>query len=158
MKKNIFIASALVILSASTISAQEVPTKQKNGLTKEQRLEKRENNLEQRAQKHVDVLNADVQLTTDQQTKVKELAAAKIKKVQEIKAKYGDKPENKELAKKEMNEARMEYRKSVKALLTPEQLEKLKAKRAKQKEAMKAKKANATAKPMDNDDVEEILD
>jgi len=158
MKKNIFIASALVILSASTISAQEVPTKQKNGLTKEQRLEKRENNLEQRAQKHVDALNTDVQLTTDQQTKVKELAAAKIKKVQEVKAKYGDKPENKELAKKEMNEARMEYRKSVKALLTPEQLEKLKAKRAKQKETMKAKKANATAKPMDSDDVEEILD
>lgn len=158
MKNKFTLAASIVILATSTIIAQEVPTKQKNGMTKEQRMQKHENNAELRAQKHVDGLNKDVELTADQQTKVKDLALAKIKKVDEIKAKYANKPEAKEEAKKEMTEARKDYRKSVKAILTPEQMEKLKAKKAKHQAGIKNKTAAANTTAQDaSDDVEEIL-
>lgn len=83
---------------------------------------------EERAQKSVDHLNKTVTLTDDQKTKVYDLALNRAKSVDAIKEKYKGQEGSKEAAKGEIIAVKKEYRKSVKAILTPEQIEKLKAK------------------------------
>jgi Spy/CpxP family protein refolding chaperone len=124
MKKIILLAACLFSVT-TTINAQEVPVKIEKPAHKEgsQRI-----TPEQRAQKNVDDLNADVVLTEDQKTKVYTIALSHANKANEIRVKYKGQPENKEIAQKELETARKEYHQSVKALLTPEQLEKMKAK------------------------------
>ena len=81
---------------------------------------------EQNAQKAVDKLNAIVGLSADQQQKVRTLALERIAKAKEVKAKYKG-SENKEAAKPELNALRKDFRQQIKAMLTPEQMAKLKA-------------------------------
>ncbi len=95
--------------------------------------------VEERAQMSVDMLSKRVELAADQKTKVYDLALNRAKTVDGIREKYKG-TKDKEAIKKEVNEARQNYRKSVRALLTPEQIEKIKADR-------KAKKGG---KPMAN--------
>ena len=123
MKKVILLAACLFTISTA-VNAQEA--------TKKPRTEKEQTHQkltpEQRAQKNVDDLNATATLTEDQKTKIKDLAMAKITKADAIRTKYKGQPENKEISKKELEAVRKEYRKNVHALLTPEQLGKIKAK------------------------------
>ncbi|MBI3519628.1 MAG: hypothetical protein HY062_09765 [Bacteroidetes bacterium] len=137
MKKVILLAASLVTLSISA-NAQETPIKSKPG--KEQHVKL---TSEQRVQKNIDNLNAVVGLTDEQKAKVKELASTKVSKADAIRLKYKGQPEQKETAKQEIDAVQKEYRQSVKALLTPEQLEKLKAKH---------KEAKANGKPTNSAD------
>lgn len=124
MKKIILLAVCLFTVSA-TIMAQEAPVKTEKPAHEEgpQRI-----TPEQRAKKNVDKLNADVVLTEDQKTKIYPIALSHANKTNEIRVKYKGQPENKEIAQKELDIAKKEYHQSVKALLTPEQSEKMKTK------------------------------
>jgi len=126
MKKIIFLAACLLTLS-TVVTAQTAQNK------KVERAQKQKLTPEQRAQKHVDRLNTEVSLSEDQKPKVYDLALATVKKVDEIKAKYNGQPENKDAAQKEIQPVKKEFQQNVKAILTPEQLEKLKVKQQEMK-------------------------
>ena len=128
MKKLILLSASLITLSAS-VNAQEVIKKQKQDKTANL-------TLEQRAQKHVDAISNEVSVTADQKTKIYGFALTKVKKVDEIRAKYKS-AENKEGLQAELDANKKEFRKSVKSILTPEQLETLKAKHKEMKAAGK---------------------
>ena len=127
MKKVILLAACLFTLSTVT-NAQETARKPKGEKSVKEKL-----TPEQRAQKNVDNLNVVAGLSDEQKTKVKELAIARITKADAIRAKYKGQTENKETLNNELAAVRKEYRQSVKALLTPEQIEKVKAKKAEMK-------------------------
>lgn len=131
MKKAILLA-VCVFTASVTINAQEAPSKAKTEKTSDEKARQKMTN-EQRAQKHVDELNTDGTLTEDQKSKIYVLALKKVNKADEIRAKYKGQPENKETAQKELQDAKKEFHQSVKALLTPEQLEKMKAKNEEKK-------------------------
>lgn len=131
MKKAILLA-VCVFTASVTINAQEAPSKAKTEKTSDEKAKQKMTN-EQRAQKHVDELNTDGTLTEDQKSKIYVLALKKVNKSDEIRAKYKGQPENKEIAQKELQVAKKEFHQSVKALLTPEQLEKMKAKNEEKK-------------------------
>ncbi|MES2566432.1 MAG: hypothetical protein V4565_06175 [Bacteroidota bacterium] len=82
---------------------------------------------EDRAQKMIERLNEKITLSEEQKTKVKALALDKNKKTEEIRMKYKGQADKRETAQREIAIVRKDYRKQVKALLTPEQIEKLKA-------------------------------
>lgn len=132
MKKIILLSACLVTLSTVT-SAQEASKKQNT----EKKTQKEKMTPEQRAQKHVDGLNSEITLTEEQKPKIYDLSLAKVKKVDEIKAKYKGQPENKDVAQRELQVVKKEFRQNVKAVLTAEQLEKLKAKHKEMKAAGK---------------------
>lgn len=138
MKKIILLAASLFTISA-TIKAQEAPKKAtiESHKTTDARSGHEKKTPEERAKKHVDDLNSEVSLTEDQKPKIHNLALDKIKKIDGIKSKYRGQPENKEVAKQEIEAARKNFRENVKAVLTPEQLEKLKAKHKEKKAAGK---------------------
>lgn len=118
MKKVILIAACL--LSLTTVNAQEKGRTEKTGSSKAHATP------EQRAQKNVDAIASEITLTEDQKPKIYELALAKVKKVDEIKAKYkGD--EKNEAKGTELRTVKKDFQQSVKALLTPDQIEKFKA-------------------------------
>lgn len=132
MKKVILLAACLFTLSTAT-TAQEASKKHNT----EKKAPKEKMTPEQRAQKHVDGLNSEITLTEEQKPKIYDLALAKVKKVDEIKTKYKGQPENKDVAQREIQAVKKEFRQNVKALLTAEQLEKLKAKHQEMKSAGK---------------------
>lgn len=136
MKKLILFAAYLFTLSTA-VNAQET--------TKKTRTEKVQLTAEQRAQKNVDDLNATVVLNDEQKVKVKDLALTRITKADAIRAKYKGQAENKETAKKEIEVLRKDYRQSVKSLLTPEQLEKVKAKQKETKATKGAQKTTSSS-------------
>ena len=138
MKKLILIAACLFTISIAD-NAQEVPAKANTGNGERQKGAKKLT-AEQRAQKNVTDINAEVTLTEDQKSKIHTLALTRITKVEEIKAKYKDQPENQEISKNEMDAVKKEFRQNVKAILSAEQLEKLKSKH---KEMKAAGKVNA---------------
>jgi carboxypeptidase C (cathepsin A) len=123
MKKIILIAVSLVALTSVSI-AQEVTTKAEAKAKREMR----HKDPEQRAQKHVDRLNNMVTLTDAQKVKVLEIAKVKVQKADAIREKFKNDPEKENKMYPEMDAVKQEYHKSVKALLTAEQLRKLKAK------------------------------
>ena len=125
MKKIILIAVSLVALTSVSI-AQEVTTKAEAKAKREMR----HKDPEQRAQKHVDRLNNMVTLTEAQKVKVLEIAKVKVQKADAIRKKFKNDPEKENKMYPEMDAVKQEYHKSVKALLTAEQLKKLKAKQA----------------------------
>lgn len=125
MKKIILIAVSLVALTSVSI-AQEVNTKAEAKAKREMR----HKDPEQRAQKHVDRLNNMVTLTDAQKVKVLEIAKVKVQKADAIREKFKNDPEKENKMYPEMDAVKQEYHKSVKALLTAEQLKKLKAKQA----------------------------
>ena len=120
MKKVILFAACLFTLSTA-VNAQETARKPKTEKAVKENL-----TPEQRAQRNVDNLNAVAGLSDEQKTKVKDLATTRITKADAIKAKYKGQAENKEMMQNEIAAVRKEYRQSVKAILTPEQIEKLK--------------------------------
>ena len=136
MKKIILIATVIVASNLSII-AQEKP---KDPAQRVSRMEKQQNSVEQRAQKNVNQLNAEVNLTQEQQVKVKELAIVRIKKADEIRAKYKDQVEGKEIAKKELEAVRKDFKTGVKAVLTNEQIQILKDKKKASKDVKDASK------------------
>lgn len=141
MKKVILTVACLV--SIATISvAQEGPKKGKGKENKMEHAQKK--TVEQRAQMSVDELTKKVALTEEQKPKVYDLALTRAKSVDAIREKYKGQPENKETAKKEIEAVRKTYRQSVKGILTPEQIEKIKAARPVKKggKANKAGKVN----------------
>lgn len=103
--------------TAQTKTAEKTPLKAKGPA----------NPPEQRAQKSVDQLDRVATLTAEQKPKVYDLALTRAKKIDEIHAKYKDQKDKAGKAQ-EIQLARIEYRKGVKAILTPEQLAKVKAK------------------------------
>ena len=125
MKKIILIAASLVALTSVT-TAQEVTTKAEAKAKREMR----HKDPEQRAQKHVDRLHNMVTLTDAQKVKVLEIATIKVQKADAIREKFKNDPEKENKMYPEMDSVKQEYHKSVKALLTAEQLKKLKAKQA----------------------------
>jgi len=125
MKKIILIAVSLVALTSVSI-AQEVTTKAEAKAKREMR----HKDPEQRAQKHVDRLNNMVTLTDAQKVKVLELATIKVQKADAIREKFKNDPEKENKMYPEMDAVKQDYHKSVKALLTAEQLKKLKTKQA----------------------------
>lgn len=127
MKKVILLAACIFTLSTAA-NAQEAARKPRTDKSVKEKL-----TPEQRAQKNVDNLNTIASLSDEQKTKVKELALTRITKADAIRAKYKGQTENKETLNKEIAAVRKEYRQNVKALLTPEQIEKVKAKKAEMK-------------------------
>ena len=123
MKKIILIAVSLVALTSMSI-AQEAPTKAEAKAKREMRRK----DPEQRAQKHVDRLHNMVTLTDAQKVKVLEIATIKVQKADAIREKFKNDPEKENKMYPEMDAVKQEYHKSVKALLTAEQLKKLKTK------------------------------
>ena len=136
MKKVILFAACLFTLSTA-VNAQETARKPRAEKAVKENL-----TPEQRAQKNVDNLNAVAGLTDEQKTKVKDLATTRITKADAIRAKYKGQAENKETMQNEIAAARKEYRQSVKAILTPEQIEKVKARKKEGKGAENAIDAN----------------
>ena len=134
MKKIIVLAACFFTL-ATTVTAQENSAKpvKSEGRKGQQKL-----TLEQRAQKIVDKMNAEVTLTEDQKTKIQGFATEKLAKVDEVRAKYKGQPDKKELVKKEVAAERNNFRDQTKAILTAEQNAKLKAKHKEMKAAGKA--------------------
>ncbi len=116
MKKVILIAACL--FSLTVVNAQDV-----TATTPAKKAERASLTPEQRAQKQTDELNTIVVLTADQKTKVYDLALAKVKKVEEIKVKYKD-SQDRNQESVELSPVRKEFQQNVKALLTPEQIEK----------------------------------
>jgi protein CpxP len=137
MKKVILIAACL--LSLTTVNAQEAVTGERKTTNKETK----NGTPEQRAQKHVDGIASEVTLTEDQKPKIYAFALAKVKKSDEIRAKYKT-AENTEAKNTEMKAAKKEFQTNVKGVLTPEQFEKLKA-------AVKEKKAAGKQSALDAD-------
>ncbi len=127
MKKVILFAACLFTLSTA-VNAQETARKPKTEKAVKENL-----TPEQRAQKNVDNLNAVAGLSDEQKTKVKDLATTRTTKVDAIRAKYKGQAENKETMQNEIEAVRKEYRQNVKAILTPEQIEKVKAKKKRRK-------------------------
>ncbi len=122
MKKAIVLAACLFSLT-TTVNAQEaVPP-----MRKSQNAKATKPTPEQRAQKHVDELTADVGLTEDQKPKIYDLALVKVKKTEEIRAKYKTE-DTKQQRETELKAVKKEFHQGVKGILTPEQLEKLKTK------------------------------
>ncbi len=128
MKKSILIVACFFSLT-TVVNAQETTPMQKT--------EKRaKSTVEQRAQKHVDAIGKEITLTEDQKPKIYTLALEKVKKVDEIRAKYTD-PTNKTVKDDELKTVKKNFHQSVKALLTPEQIDKLKAVQKQKKAAGK---------------------
>jgi hypothetical protein len=136
MKKVIVLAMCLLVTS-TLVTAQETAKKPVDTKAVTNKEIKEKQTVEQRAQKSVEALNAEVTLTEEQKAKVLALATTRATNVDAIRAKYKGQKENKETAKNEIEAVRKEYRQGVKAILTPEQLEKLKAKHKEKKAAGK---------------------
>lgn len=122
MKKLILIAASLFTVN-TVLNAQDI-----NAKAKAPRETKQKQPIEKRAQRNVDHLNSMVVLTEDQKQKVLVLSIEKIKKADEIRERFKNDPEKHNKMYPEMQVVKENYRNSVRSLLTPEQLEKLKLK------------------------------
>jgi Spy/CpxP family protein refolding chaperone len=131
MKKVILFAACLFTLSTA-VNAQETASKPKSEKPAKEKL-----TPAKRAQKSVDELNAEVTLSEEQKAKVLALATNRAKGVDAIRAKNKEQKENKEASKPQLDSVRKVYRQAVKSILTPEQLETLKAKHKEKKAAGK---------------------
>ena len=125
MKKTIIMLSAFCFL-AFAVQAQKATASTPPQTTKEPQKGGKHETPEQRAQQSVDRLDKIVGLTPEQKTQVHDLAIARANAVDAIRTKYKGQPDKKEAAKTEMQDARKQFRMSVKKLLTPEQMNKIK--------------------------------
>lgn len=119
MKKVMLIAACLLSLTAA--NAQEKPSGGKRSMKEIQH-----QTPEQRAQKDVDRLNSEISLTAEQKTKIYDLSLNKAKQTDEARSKQTP-GEDRAALEKTLKTVKQDYRKAVQAVLTPEQLEKLKA-------------------------------
>jgi hypothetical protein len=135
--KKVMVLAMFLLVTSTFVTAQETAKKPVDTKAVTNKEIKEKQTVEQRAQKSVEALNAEVTLTEEQKAKVLVLATTRATNVDAIRAKYKGQKENKETAKNEIEAVRKEYRQGVKAILTPEQLEKLKAKHKEKKAAGK---------------------
>jgi hypothetical protein len=135
--KKVMVLAMFLLVTSTLVTAQETAKKPVDTKAVTNKEIKEKQTVEQRAQKSVEALNAEVTLTEEQKAKVLVLATTRATNVDAIRAKYKGQKENKETAKNEIEAVRKEYRQGVKAILTPEQLEKLKAKHKEKKAAGK---------------------
>lgn len=134
MKKVILMAVCLFTIT--TVMNAQQPTTIAHPQNPDQNAKALKNGStpEQRAQKNVDQLNSSLTLTEEQKPKIYDLALTRAKNIDAVKEKYKGQEDKKETAKAEIQVIRKTYRQGVKALLTPEQLAKVKAaKEAKEK-------------------------
>lgn len=139
MKKLLLLSTMVIGISVTSI-AQEVTKESVSKNPKEPRGGKDIKEMkgqhqakmtpEERAQKSVDHLNKAVGLTDDQKTKIHDLALTRATKVDGVREKYKGQQGSKETAKNEIIAIKKEYRQGVKAVLTPEQMQKLKSRAA----------------------------
>lgn len=135
----------LALLIAAFIFVNNISAQQDSKKPHEEKEAKAKLTVEQRAQRSVDNLDKEVTLTADQKTKVYDFALARAKKTDEIIAANKGK-EKKEARETAIKANQKEYRQNVKGILTPEQIEKLKAKnKAKNPGKGKGKKAGETS-------------
>ncbi len=123
MKKVILMAACLFAITTAS-NAQETKTTTES---KQASKHEKQHTPEQHAQRSVDELNATVTLTEDQKPKIYNLALTRSKNIDVVKEKYKGQADKKEIEKSEIQAIRKTYRQGVKAILTPEQLEKEKA-------------------------------
>ncbi|MBC7696425.1 MAG: hypothetical protein H7141_13375 [Burkholderiales bacterium] len=137
MKKVILLAGCFIAL-ATSVSAQEIakPTKADHSAREKK-------TPEQRAQKQMETLSTEVNLTPEQKPKVYDLFLTKVKKADEINEKYKTQPKD-EAKNKELVANRKQTHQNLKVVLTPEQFGILKAKQ-------KERKAGGKENPMDKD-------
>ncbi|MBK8659488.1 MAG: hypothetical protein IPN22_11620 [Bacteroidetes bacterium] len=131
MKKSMYVLSMLCFAVAVSFAQSSTQTSKTEKVVKQERA-----TPEQRAQSAVAEIDKVVTLTADQKSKIQKLALDKISKLDAIRAKYKD---QKDAGKEEMEQVRKMYRQDVKAVLTPEQIEKAKAR----EKAVKEKKSGA---------------
>lgn len=127
MKKLILvitIASSVLFLE-NVVNAQNAPNVDQSNKPMHQN-KKEKLTPEERAQKSVDQLDKIVGLNPDQKNKIYNIALDRSKSIDAVFQKYKGQPDKKEIAKEEIHQIRQKYRKEVKNILTPEQLEKLK--------------------------------
>ena len=138
MKKLIVMAVCLFTMT-TVVNAQQ-PTTIAHPQNPDQHVKdiKKGTTPEQRAQKSVDELNSIVVLTDDQKTKVYDLTLTRVKDIDAVKAKYKGQEDKKQTSDSEIKVIRKNFHESLKALLTPDQLAKLKA----AKDAKKQQGAN----------------
>jgi len=132
MKKVVFTLLIALMAPGFVVSQQRRPVADKPAA------ETKRKSPEERAQISVDELDKIVSLSSDQKTKVYNLALNRAKSVDEVIMKYKGQPDKREQAKQEIQQIRKNYRQEVKKILTPEQIEKL-------KQHHKAKKGSKTA-------------
>jgi Spy/CpxP family protein refolding chaperone len=142
--KKLILLTVCVLTISTTLSAQASSEKSMNQTSTREKM-----TVEQRAQKNVDELNTAATLSDDQKLKIKDFAVARITKVDAIKAKYKGQTEHNETMNKEISAVRKQYRENVKTVLTPEQLEKVKAKN---KASKSEKNTNSPETPIDSKD------
>ncbi len=151
MKKLILIGATIIAINSVYAQAD---AKKVQGSKQENKGQNKQT-PEQRAQRSVDHLDKVVTLTPDQKTKVYDLALTRAKKTDEIRTKYKGKKEQHENAKSEIKANHKEYREAVKAILTSEQMIKVKEKARENKGKGKGKGENpveaAPATPSDNE-------
>lgn len=111
---------------------------------------------EQRADACANKMEKDLTLTPDQKVKVRDLALARAKKMDELREKYKGKDGDKQVWKEERKKARDEFHAGMKALLSPEQFAKWEAQ--KKKKADKVKKAKKGKKGTAGDDASPASD
>lgn len=137
----------LGILFIAMMMVSSIASAQKGKVKKEQLTP------EQRATKQTEILTKQLDLTPDQQVKIKEVITNKIITIDKIRDKY--KGEKSKERNAELKEQRISFQQSMKDILTPIQLEKWtklrkdKAAKAKQNKA----KAKAPAQEEESDDI-----
>lgn len=135
MKKTILMIVASLFVAGTTLAQtkSKAPEKKVEGKTPQ----KEKLTPEQKAQRGVDKLNEAVGLTDDQKTKIYALNLERVKKVEAIRGENKGKKTEEEKAKmkEQIKPINKDYRAKVKALLTKEQIEKLKAKNKDRKDA-----------------------
>lgn len=157
------IMTVALLMSLSSVNAQEA--KPNENPNKEHHPQRPKKTPEERAQLEVTRLNDIAGLSEDQKAKIKTQALTKFTKVDAIREKYKGQKEKHEVAKQEMDVVRKEYRQSIKTILTPEQLEKVKQKgkeiKQKRKESHEHKehqKPQGEIKPDNGPDEDVIID
>lgn len=143
MKKVILMAVCL--FSLTTVLNAQQPTTIAHPQNPDQhgKALKKDITPEQRAQKSVDELNSTVVLTEDQKPKVYALALTRAKDIDAVKEKYKGQEDKKQTADAEIKVIRKTFHEGVKALLTPDQMAKLKASKE-EKNKQGAKKEGAS--------------
>lgn len=153
-----------LLMCLSSVNAQEV--KPKENPNKEHRANQPKKTPEERAQFEVTRINDVAGLSEDQKTKIKSQALTKFTKLEAIRVKYKGQNDKREAEKQEMDAVRKEYRQSIKTILTPEQLEKVKQKgkeikqKRKENHELKAnqKPKGTDVKPDNGPDEDAIID
>jgi len=157
MKKTMMTLASLVLV-CGTIIAQDskvapssaTPTSTSARPRSAEGMENRQKggpSAEVRAKQATEELNTKVSLTKEQYEKVYAIKLAEVKQRMELKSTAAVKEEMSDADRAKMQEARKANQEKIKALLTPDQLEKLKVANKAKKAENNAKFKPATAQP-----------